>query len=136
MTGGNKQHLLNLTVLEAVLGVCRLEPGGEIPGWACREPFFSITRTSEELSVICPEPQIPEGLRCERGWRAIKLEGPFDFGQIGVLLAIAEPLAEAGISILAQSTFDTDYVLVRAEQLQDAVAALGSAGHRVGFERD
>lgn len=135
MSPEKKRHLLNLTVLDTPLGICRLEPGSAIPAWACREPFFSITRTSDELSVICPEPQIPVGLQCERGWRAVKLEGKFDFGQIGVLLSVAEPLAGAGISILAQATYDTDYVLVRAEQLPGALEALASAGHRVGFER-
>jgi hypothetical protein len=91
--------------------------------------FWCVARTSEELSIVVEERSVPEGVRCERGWRGLKVAGPLDFGLTGILAAIAAPLAQAEISIFAVSTFDTDYVLVRQPRLEQAVAVLGAAGH-------
>jgi hypothetical protein len=113
------------------MSVCRLDPTAEVPDWAIAGGFFSVTRTAEELSVVCPEDSVPEDVRCEGGWRALKLEGPFEFSEVGVLASVAVPLAEAGVGIFAVSTFDTDYVLVKEEQLEPAVAALRGRGHEV-----
>jgi uncharacterized protein len=118
-------------VLDGELAIVRLGPSDPVPEWASHPPgFFSITRTREELSIVCPVERVPAGVRSEAGWRAIQLIGPFPFDQIGVLASIVGPLAEAGVSVFAISTFDTDYVLVKAESLERAVAALTHAGHR------
>ncbi len=122
---------LRLSVLEGRLAVCRLDAGAEVPTWATAGTPFSVTRTPEELSVVCPEESVPDGVRCERGWRALVLEGPMDFSLVGVLASVTRPLAEAGVSIFSISTYDTDYVLVREEALDGAVAALRGAGHEV-----
>jgi hypothetical protein len=122
---------LTLTVLPDRLAVCRLDAGDPIPAWAARGPLVSITRTREELSLTCPESDVPEGVRAERGFVPLKLEGPFDFALTGILVSVASPLAEARISLFAISTFDTDYVLVKGERLGDAVVALRAAGHEV-----
>jgi uncharacterized protein len=103
----------------------------EIPAWATEASIFSVTRTQDELSVVCPEEVVPEGVSGERGWRALKLEGPFELSTVGILASVAVPLAEAGASVFAVSTFDTDYVLVRGEQLDLAVDTLREHGHRV-----
>jgi hypothetical protein len=120
---------MNLQLLEPMLAVCRLAPKEPIPGWA-----FSTgpLRTAEELSVVCAEVCVPIGIRCERGWRALKVQGPLDFGLTGILDALTDPLAKTGISIFAVSTFDTDYLLVREAQLEEALAALLAAGHTLG----
>jgi uncharacterized protein len=122
----------DLTVLGERLSICRLNAGEEIPAWATGGPFFSVTLTRDELSVVCPEDVVPESISRARGWRALKLEGPFDLSIVGILASVASPLAEAGASIFAVSTFDTDYVLVREEQLDLAVDTLRASGHRVG----
>jgi uncharacterized protein len=122
---------LQLSVLEERLAVCRLEPHSEIPRWATSAPFFCVTRTPDELSVICPEQDVPAGTTREAGWRAFKLEGTFGFGLVGVLASVAAPLAESGVGILAIATHDTDYLLVKEEQLGPAMAALREQGHRV-----
>ena len=122
---------LRLSVLEERLAVCRLEPRAEIPPWATSAPFFCVARTPDELSVVCPEERVPAGITCERGWRVLKLEGPFDFGLVGVLASVAAPLAEGGIGVLAIATYDTDYVLVKEGQLDLATAALRERGHEV-----
>jgi uncharacterized protein len=124
--------VLDLTVLEEDLSICRLDAGAEVPAWATRTTFFSVTRTQDELSVVCPEEFVPEDAYRERGWRALKLEGPLDLSMIGILASVAAPLAEVGASIFTVSTFDTDYVLVRGTQLDLAVDTLRENGHRVG----
>jgi GNAT superfamily N-acetyltransferase len=125
---------LILTLLNTRLAVCRLEPGAMVPSWTAGSEFSSITRTAEELSVVCVEHAVPEGIRCEKGWRALKLEGPFDFSQVGILLAVAEPLARAKVVILAIGTYDTDYVLVHQGLLKQALVALRTVGHTVREE--
>jgi uncharacterized protein len=86
--------------------------------------------SADELSIVCEDHRVPDGLRVERGWVALKLEGPFPFSMTGVLASFLQPLAEGKIPILAISTFDTDYVLVKRENLERAARALGVAGHQ------
>ena len=85
---------------------------------------MSVTRTAHELSIVCPSGAVPAAVACEAGWTAFTVEGKLEFSAVGVLAAILNPLAEAGISILSISTFDTDYVLVRTATLDAAKAAL------------
>jgi uncharacterized protein len=120
---------LALQVLPETLAICRLAPNSVLPGWAMAGSFRSISWTDEELSVVCAEALVPQGIRAERGWLGFKIEGPLDFALIGVLLMIAEPLAKAGISLFAISTFDTDYVLVQSERFSEARKVLTESGH-------
>jgi hypothetical protein len=122
---------LTLVVLPGAFAVCRLGAGGPPPAWANAGPFSSLTRTADELSVVCPEGAVPEGTRCEWGWRCLRVAGPLDFALVGVLASLLVPLAEAGVSTFAVSTFDTDYLLVREADLGRAAAALRAAGHAV-----
>ncbi|HVG18975.1 MAG TPA: ACT domain-containing protein, partial [Blastocatellia bacterium] len=86
---------LELSVLECRFAVCRLSPRSDLPGWAVNDTFFSITRTLEELSIICPEDRVPEGEMREVGWRCLKVKGPLEFSMIGAMASLAAPLAEA-----------------------------------------
>ncbi len=122
--------MLTLSVLPETLAICRLEREASVPDWATGG-FVSITRTSDELSIVCDERAVPSGVKADRGWRALKIEGPLDLALTGVLASIAVPLAEAKINLFAISTFDTDYVLVKADRLADASGVLRSAGQRV-----
>ncbi len=121
----------SLDVLPGRLAVCRLAPSEPVPAWAWQGALSAVTRTAQELSVVCQEAAVPEGVPTERGWRALRVEGPLSFEQVGVLATLLAPLAEAGVSVFALSTYDTDYVLVREPDLTRAVAALRSAGHTV-----
>lgn len=116
------------------LAVCRLLPDTPIPAWATSAPFFCVMRTAEELSVVCPASalpaHLPDDVKVARTWRALKLHGPFDFAETGVLASVLSPLA-AAVSIFALATYDTDYVLVRQPQLERAIEALRAAGHTV-----
>ncbi len=126
-----QEPVLTLTLLEGRLAVCRLDADADVPAWATAGSPSSVTRTAGELSVVCPEGSVPDGVRCEKGWRVFRLEGPFEFTEVGILSAVAAPLAEAGVGIFAVSTFDTDYVLVKEEHLGDAAEALRGRGHEV-----
>ncbi len=92
---------------------------------------MALTRTDEETSVVCREATVPEGVRAEPGWRAIRVAGPLDFALTGVLLSLVRPLAAAQVAVFVVSTFDTDYVLVKEAALERALAALADVGHRV-----
>ena len=122
---------LRLRALLGRLAVCRLPADVPIPSWALAGGIVSITRTNDELSIVCPEERVPAEVKAERGWRALQVVGPLDFALTGVLAALVVPLAEAGVSIFALSTYDTDYVLVRENDLPRAVTALAHAGHTV-----
>ena len=122
---------LTLTIIPGRFSVCRLDAQEAVPGWALDGDFFSVTRTAEELSIVCRETDVPEGEMSEAGWVCFKVEGPLDFALTGVMAALAGPLADAGISLFAVSTYDTDYLLVKALVLGGAVVALTKAGHTV-----
>jgi hypothetical protein len=114
------------------VAVCRLSPNDELPQWAFGDGFLSISRARDELSIVCADDaRIPAEVKCERGWRLLRVAGVQAFTETGVLSSVLQPLAEAEISIFAVSTFDTDYVMVKAEALNEALQVLRSAGHQV-----
>ncbi len=118
--------MLTLSLMPARLAVCRLDVSSIIPEWGLRGTFFSITRTEEELSIVCSEEYAPSEIKTEKGWRYFKVEGPLAFELTGILSSLTQPLAEAKVSIFAISTFDTDYMLVKEENLQRALEVLGA----------
>ena len=122
---------LTLHILPERLAVCRLAPDAPVPEPPTGTSFWSVTRTSEELSVVLAEESVPAGCQAETGWRCLKVEGPLDFGLTGILASLAAPLAEAGVSIFAISTYDTDYILVKGDDLEQARHAIAASGHRV-----
>ena len=120
-----------LDVLPERFGICRFDAHTPIPNWALTSPFYSITRTQEEVSVVCREGAIPRDILCEKGFRCLKVQGPIDFSETGTLCSLTNPLAGADISIFALSTFDTDYLLVREKDLSKAIEALSLDGFLV-----
>jgi hypothetical protein len=122
---------LTLCLLPETLAVCRLPPATPLPGWAARGGFWSLTRTPNELSIVCSQSDVPDGIQAERGWRGLQVEGPLDLSLVGVLAGLTRPLADAGVNIFAVSTYDTDYLLVKQERLEEAVRALEAAGFEI-----
>jgi hypothetical protein len=120
-----------LLMVDGAFAVCRLSGDAPIPPWASAGPFVSITRTADELSVVCRQDAVPDGVVCERGWRCLRVAGAMPLSAVGVLAALTAPLAEAGVCVFAVSTFDTDYLLVREADTEKAVTALRQAGHSV-----
>jgi hypothetical protein len=118
--------------MDGRMAVCRLAPTGELPAWALAAGgFSSVTRTADEWSVVCLEDVVPPGIQCEKGWRVFQVAGPLDFGLVGILASIAGPLADADVSVFVLSTYDTDYVMVKAPDVDRAARTLEAAGHRV-----
>jgi len=122
---------MDLDLLSETLSICRLPPGAPAPDWGDRPGFYSLTRTERELSLVCPSAWVKPGWTSSPGWRALEVAGPLDLDQVGILAQLAGCLARAGVSIFALSTHDTDYVLVKEEDLAKALAALAQGGHRV-----
>lgn len=126
---------LNLVVVNGTFAICRLSGDAPIPSWAAGGPFSSITRTTDELSIVCLQDAVPDDIPCERGWRCLRIAGTLPFSAVGVLASLLTPLltpvAEAGVSAFAISTFDTDYLLVKADDFEKAVTALQHVGHSV-----
>ena len=122
---------LKFRCLHGKFGVCRLPANAAIPAWSQIGSLFSITRTNQELSVVCPEESVPPQQACEGGWICLKLEGPFSFSEGGILAAFIDPLRDEGVPIFAISTYNTDYVLVKQEVSRTALDALRKAGHEL-----
>ncbi len=122
---------LELSLLPQRFAISRLAANAPIPAWATDSPFFSLTRTDDELSVVCEFARVPAGVQSQPGWRVFKVHGPFVLTEIGVLSSLATPLTKAKLSLFAISTFDTDYLLVASETLSAAIAALERAGHTI-----
>jgi hypothetical protein len=122
---------LPLIVLPDRLAVCRLPAEAPFPDWARPGDLLAFTRTRDELSVVCAERFVPPETRAERGWRALQVQGPLEFALVGVLASICVPLARAGVSIFALSTYDTDTILLKEDALDRAIHALTQAGFLV-----
>ncbi len=122
---------LELSLQPERFAISRLAADSPIPDWATQGPFFSVTRTGDELSIVTELSRVPVDVQSQSGWRVLKVHGPFILSEVGVLVALATPLAEAKISLFAVSTFDTDYLLVASETLPAAIAALERAGHTI-----
>ncbi|HEY2460063.1 MAG TPA: ACT domain-containing protein [Candidatus Acidoferrum sp.] len=122
---------LTLTILPERFAILRFVPDAKVPAWAEQGTLFSVTRTRDELSIICEENNVPPSVAAQKGWRSLQVHGPFALNEVGVLSTLASALAAAGVSILAVSTFDTDYLFVAGEQLHAAISALTGAGHTI-----
>ena len=111
--------------------VCRLDACAEIPWWAFSAQFVSMTRTGNELSVVCRQDLVPEGTRAEKGWMCFEVAGVLDFSLTGIMADLSGILAKAKISLFVVSSYDTDFILVKQENTAAAIAAFTSAGHTV-----
>ncbi|MCW8985460.1 MAG: ACT domain-containing protein [Thermoanaerobaculales bacterium] len=121
---------LRFSVLAGEFSVWRLAADAPSPSIESGS-FLSVTRTDDELSIVSSSNDVPAGVTAEKGWRCLRVEGPLAFEMTGVLAALSAPLAQAEIPVFVVSTFDTDYLLVKAVDLEKACSALGAAGHIV-----
>lgn len=120
---------VRLRLLNGDYGVARLSPSDPIPAWADGGGFVSISRSDDELSVVCLESRIPGDVRADLGWRCFKLLGPFAFDETGIVLSVIAPLSTNGIGIFVVSTFDGDHLLVKGDDLEPTRQRLAEAGH-------
>jgi len=124
-------NYLKLTTLDGIFAICKLDKSDSIPEWATIKNVYSISRTLEELSIVCLEENVPNDITCERNWRMLKIEGPLDFNLVGILSSIIEPLAKAKISIFAISTYNTDYIMVKSKQFAQTIHVLKEKGFNI-----
>jgi len=125
------RHHLKFRLLPDSYAIVRLAPDAPVPAWATKGDFTSITRTADELSIVCPADNLPRDVDSQHHWICMKLEGPFPFTQTGVLLSFIGPLSNNALPIFAISTYDTDYVLVQEESSATAIVLLKGAGHQM-----
>jgi uncharacterized protein len=118
-----------LRLFEDSFAICRLDKDAAVPGWATSGDLFSVTRTPDELSIVCRHTGVPVGIDCEFGWRCLKVESPFEFDLAGVISSIAAPLAETGVDMFMVVTQDSDYLMVREPDLERAIAVASQAGY-------
>jgi len=124
-------HQLKFRRLSGPYVVVRFPPDEPVPDWATKGEFTSISRSSDELSIVCPAENLPQEIEAKLHWICLQIQGPFAFSLTGVLLAFIEPLSSNGIPIFAISTYDTDYVLIQEEWIGEALNALRQAGHEL-----
>lgn len=120
---------ITLKLLDGSYAISRLAPTDPLPSWADGPGFMSVSRNDDELSIVCLEERVPAGVKSAGGWACLKFLGPFAFDETGILLSVAAPLSNGGIGIFAVSTFDTDYLLVKKQHLEQAQVLLRDAGH-------
>jgi len=125
---------LELFVLPGQMAVCRLDPEEPFPLWARSSVLSSITRTQTETTVVCPEEDLPAGVTCNKSWRCLRIGGVLDFSETGILSSLTGALAGEGIPMYALSTYSTDLILIKEEDLSRAVLVLARCGHRVFSE--
>lgn len=124
---------LTLEVMSEEYAICRLDAGADVPAWAQSDvtSFSSVTRTPDELSIMCPAGWLPLDLAGERNWRGLRVVGTLDFEVTAIAAALTSPLAAADIPLLLIATYETDYVFVRADRLHAGCAVLAAAGWRI-----
>ena len=127
--------MLDLDLLPEEYAVCRLPAGSALPDSLSSGPddksVISVTWAPDELSVICPADRVPADATVEASWRCLRVVGPLDLALTGVLASLVGPLADARVNIVAFSTYDTDYLLIPAVRLSEAMDTLTAAGHRI-----
>ncbi len=127
---------INLTVTDGLYGIIKLPPDATIPQWALEAAFSSITRTNDELSIVADIACVPSDVDTDAGWRMLKIDGVLDFSLVGIIARISSYLAEASISVFVISTYNTDYILIKKENLDKAVHTLKENGYGIINEGD
>lgn len=135
MTGVENSAERSLSLLKEVYAICRLDKNTTIPEWALRGEFFSVSRTPDELSIVCEQDSVPPGIDYESDWRCLKIESPFEFDLTGMISSVAVSLAEEQVDMFVVATQDSDYILVRQTDLDKSVSLLMQSGYRVDSSR-
>lgn len=128
MDGSGRSYSL----LQDTFAICRLDKNSSLPDWAVGGEFWSVSRTPDELSVVCPQESVPEGVDHDAGWRCLKLDSPFEFDLAGMISSVAAPLAQTNTDLFVVATQDSDYLMVKEQDLEETKGELA----RTGFSLD
>ncbi|MEG0857198.1 MAG: ACT domain-containing protein [Terrisporobacter sp.] len=126
----NKDQL-TLKLLDRVYAVCRLDKGQPVEQWALEGDFSSITKTEDEISLVCLDNKVPSHIKHEGNLRTLKIEGPLDFSLVGILSKISTLMSNKNIPIFAMSTYDTDYILIKNDEINKAIEILEQNNYNV-----
>jgi len=126
---------LTFIILRETFAICRLDRDAPIPDGVFQGNLYSVTRTKDELSIVCQQINVPKGIVCNQGWSCLRIKGPLDLSSTGITSSIAKTLEQKDISLFSISTYDTDYIMVKEKDLEKAVFALTEAGHRIEWEQ-
>src|SRR5262245_26556747 len=113
--------LLTLTVLSERYAICRFDASADVPPWSKNGEFVAVSRTADELSIVCPEANLPYGVKCEPGWRILKCEGPLDYSLPGIIASLSFFSGGGRHTIFPIATYETDYILVKEQHLENAI---------------
>ena len=122
--------MLTLRLFSESYAIWQLPSDAPLPTWPAGA-FVCVIRTTSELSGVCPSGMTPTGATIDDDWRCLQFVGPFDLTLTGIMVRVAQPLADAGVPIFTLATYNTDYILVPGSRYSDAAAALVAAGHRI-----
>lgn len=125
------KRVLKLQLLDPEFGILELDTNENIPDWVLCQDMYALTRTDTEITIVCPFSEIPGHVHCDSGWKCLKIEGVFDFNEIGIIANISTILAQNDISVYVISTYKTDYILIKEKHVNRAIGALQEKGHRV-----
>jgi hypothetical protein len=131
-----KAPKLTFIILRETFAICRLDKDAPIPDWVFQGNLFSVTRTKDEFSIVCPQMNVPKGIICNQGWSCLKVKGPLDLSLTGIISLIAATLEKKGISLFSISTYHTDYVMVKEKDLERAIFAFTEAGQNIQWEQN
>src|SRR5262249_6031296 len=120
-----------LVQLHGTFAICKFPADAALPMWSVDNSLFSVTRTPDEVSVVCHQDLVPEDIRREGGWLCFRVCGTIDFALIGVLASLVSPLANVGVAVFVLSTFDTDYLLVKEQDADRVIDELIRCGHSI-----
>lgn len=126
-----KENKVVLSLIKGTFGVCKLRKTDEVPEWVKNDKFTSVTRTDEELSIVCSQEDIPQEITAELNWKILKIDGILDFSLIGIITKIRSILVENGMSIFVISTFNTDYILIKSEIFDQSISILKEEGYTI-----
>jgi uncharacterized protein len=119
---------LRMILLPNEYAICRLNAEDAIPVWALGSSFYSISKTSDELSIVCESALVPDDVQAEKGWRLLKIAAVLDLSLTGITAKFSSALAEAGVNLCVIATYDTDYILIKEEKRTIAIQSLQNAG--------
>jgi len=122
---------MNLILHPELLAICKLPPSAPWPGWLPQTGFVSVTRATDELSIVCPVDCLPTGQEADRDWQAMEIEGPLDLSLVGILATLAGQLAAANLCVFVISTHDTDYILFKQDSRDRVLETLNRGGHHI-----
>ena len=119
---------LTFILIDGVFSLCRLAPEDAIPSWALSSGFYTISKTDDELSVVCESQYVPAFIKQDGNWRLLKIAAILDLFLTGITAKFSTALGNAGVNLCVIATYQTDYILVKQEKLQTAITALQDAG--------